>query len=229
VSVAAFFDIDGTITKTTILDPLIWYRRAHDSSPRLVLFAAGLLLRVPCYLWVDHRSRGQFNIIFYRHYAGLNARALRDWHRAAFALTLQRRVFPAALACIRDHQRQGHRTILVTGGLEIVNRPLAEFLNADELIATRMREHNGIISGAIDGPPLADAQKAVVVRDYAQRHGIDLELSFAYGNSTGDAPMLECVGHPIVVNADRRLCRLAGARGWTALHWHVHSSGTSCA
>lgn len=229
MSVAAFFDIDGTITRTTILDPLIWYRRAHDSTPRLALFALGLLARIPYYLWVDSRSRGRFNIIFYRRYAGLNAQSLRAWHRQAFASTLQRTIFPAALDCIREHQGKGHRIVLVTGGLEIVTRPLADFLHADELIATRLVESAGALQGEIDGQPLADEQKAVLVRDSAQRHGIDLERSFAYGNSLGDAPMLECVGRPVAVNADRRLRRLAVSRGWPTVAWHSKSSGTSCA
>jgi len=94
VSVAAFFDIDGTITRSTILDPLIWYRRAHDSKPRFALFGLGMLLRAPYYLWVDRRSRARCNLVFFRRYAGMNARSLREWHRRTFAHNLQRSIFP---------------------------------------------------------------------------------------------------------------------------------------
>jgi HAD superfamily hydrolase (TIGR01490 family) len=219
VRVAAYFDVDGTITKTTILHPLIWYQRAHLSMPRFVLFALGLLARVPYYLWTDRRSRGRFNIVFYRQYAGLRMESLRDWHRRSFAENLQRTIFPAAVECVRDHRRQGHRIVLVTGGLDCVVRPLADYLEADELLANRLVERDGICTGELDGPPLADAHKAELVGEYAHRHGIDMGLSFAYGNSLGDAAMLNSVGHHIVVNPDRRLRRLARTRGWPVMEW----------
>jgi HAD superfamily hydrolase (TIGR01490 family) len=219
VSVAAFFDIDGTITKTTILDPLIWYRRAHDSRPQFALFALGMLLRIPYYLAVDRRSRARCNVVFYRRYAGLPAANLRDWHERTFAENLQHTIFPAALKCIRDHQGQGRRIIFVTGGLDFVMRPLADFLQADRLIATHLEERDGLCTGAIDGPAIADDRKAELVRSLAIEQGIDLTGSFAYGNSLGDAPMLECVGHPFAVNADARLRRLANNRCWPCVGW----------
>jgi len=102
-------------------------------------------------------------------------------------------------------------------------RPLAEFLHADELTATHLVERAGILSGEIDGPPIADARKAGLARAYAERHQIDLGLSFAYGNSLGDAPLLECVGHPVAVNPDGRLRRLANRRGWPTPAWRLRS------
>jgi HAD superfamily hydrolase (TIGR01490 family) len=229
VSVAAFFDIDGTITKTTILDPLIWYRRAHDLPPRFAAFVCGLLLRAPYYFLAERRSRARFNVIFYRQYAGMPAQPLRDWHRSTFPQNLQRRVFPAAQDCIRNHQRQGHRIVLVTGGLELVVQPLAEFLHADELFATRLVECDGAFTGTTDGPPIAGARKAELARAYAGRHGIDMGLSFAYGNDHGDADLLECVGRPVAVNPDGRLRRLAQRRGWPSVDWRFSPPGTSCA
>jgi HAD superfamily hydrolase (TIGR01490 family) len=227
VSVAAFFDVDGTITRTTILDPLIWYRRAHDSPLRFAAFLGGLLFRAPYYLCVDRRSRARCNVVFFRQYAGMPVQPLRDWHRRTFPDNLQRTVFPAARDCIRDHQQRGHRIVLVTGGLELVMQPLAEFLHADELIATRLVERNGAFTGGLDGPAIADARKAELARAYADRHGIDTELSFAYGNSLGDAPMLECVGRPVAVNPDGRLRRLARGSGWPIVSWQSGSVGPS--
>ncbi len=217
--VAAFFDVDGTITQTTILDPLIWYQRAHLFRPRLALWAAGLLLQGPYYWWIDKRSRSRFNIAFYRRYQGLKANDLRDWHRRTFADNLQRTIFPAALDCLCDHQRQGHRIVLVTGALDFVMRPLAEFLNTDDLIAIQLVERDGVFTGELSSSPIADEHKAALVKDYARQHDIDLGQSFAYGNSPGDAPMLKCAGHAVAVNPDSRLRHLARACSWRVVEW----------
>jgi HAD superfamily hydrolase (TIGR01490 family) len=217
--IAAFFDVDGTLTRTTILDPLIWYQRAHLSRPRFLLWAAGLLLESPYYLWIDKRSRSRFNVVFYRRYAGLQAADLRDWHGRTFADNLQRTLFPAAVDCVRGHQQQGHRVVLVTGGLDYIMRPLAEFLEVDDLIATQLVERDGVFAGELIGPPIADEHKAALVRAYAEQRGIDLAQSFVYGNSMGDAPMLEGVGNAVAVNPDRRLRKLALGRDWRMVHW----------
>jgi HAD superfamily hydrolase (TIGR01490 family) len=217
--VAAFFDVDGTLTRTTILDPLIWYQRAHLPRWQFRLWLTGLLLHGPYYLWVDRRSRSRVNVLIYRRYAGVPLEQLGRWHREHFAATLRRRLFPGALECIRDHQRQGHRVVLVTGGLDLVLQPLAEFVGAEHLIAMQLCQKDGLCTGELGLPPIADQQKAVLVREYAKTHDIDLGRSFAYGDSYGDLPLLECVGQPAAVRPDRRLRALAQARGWRIVRW----------
>jgi HAD superfamily hydrolase (TIGR01490 family) len=218
-SVAAFFDVDGTITKTNLIKPLLWYQAGRFAWPRFLLAAAAVILRGPYYLWIDRRSRSQFNAVFYRRYAGLPVDDLRAWHQRTFAKNLYRTIFTDALDCVRAHQQQCHRVILVTGGLDFVMRPLADFLRADDLIATQLVEHQGVFTGELIGLPIGDEHKATLVRDLAGRRNIDLAQSFAYGDSIGDAPMLECVGHPVAVSSDRRLRRLARQRGWQTLDW----------
>jgi phosphoserine phosphatase len=41
-----------------------------------------------------------------------------------------------------------------------------------------------------------------------------------YGDSPGDLPVLETVGHPRVVNPIRGMVRIARRRGWPILQWH---------
>src|SRR5260370_38002602 len=48
----------------------------------------------------------------------------------------------------------------------------------------------------------------------AREHDIDLEASYAYSDSVTDEPMLRVVGHPVAVNPDRDLARLARAEDW---------------
>ena len=43
---------------------------------------------------------------------------------------------------------------------------------------------------------------------------IDMAASYAYSDSATDLPMLEAVGHPVVVNPDRVLARIAKEREW---------------
>ena len=63
--------------------------------------------------------------------------------------------------------------------------------------------------------------KAEAIHHFAEAHGIDLAASYAYSDSFSDLPMLECVGHPSVVNPDRQLLAVAKERDWEILQF-VH-------
>ncbi len=219
--VVAFFDVDGTLTRTTTLHPLYWYERAHLTPARFALWAAGLYLEVPYYWALDKVSRRRFNVVFYRRYRGLDYEDLCRWHRDAFDHTLRRRLFPAAVECVRERQRQGHQIVLLTGGLHCVMQPLAEHLGAEQLMASGLKTQDGVCTGELDGPPLAGEEKAQLLRAYAAEHGIDLAGSVAYADSYSDIPMLECTGQAVAVRPDSRLLRLAQARRWRIVEWRL--------
>ena len=66
--------------------------------------------------------------------------------------------------------------------------------------------------GLLPGLPLE-------IGELAAAEGIDLDASTAYSDSHTDLPFLEAVGHPVAVNPDRRLRRLARERGWPMLEF----------
>jgi phosphoserine phosphatase len=59
--------------------------------------------------------------------------------------------------------------------------------------------------------------KAIAIRELAQKRDIDLNESFAYSDSETDIPMLESVGHAYAVNADRQLAKVAHECQWPLL------------
>jgi phosphoserine phosphatase len=64
-------------------------------------------------------------------------------------------------------------------------------------------------------PPVCYGQgKVVWAERFAAEWDVDLAASYFYTDSISDLPLLERVGHPIAVNPDTRLRRLARARRW---------------
>ena len=61
--------------------------------------------------------------------------------------------------------------------------------------------------------------KARAMEELAGRLGLDLSASYAYSDSYTDLPMLESVGHPVAVNPDRVLARLARERDYEVRHF----------
>jgi HAD superfamily hydrolase (TIGR01490 family) len=124
-----------------------------------------------------------------------------------------------ALELIDQHRAAGRRIYIISASPAEIVEPLARFLGADDAIASQAQvDESGRYTGEMDvyayGPYKAD-----LIRMIAERDGIDLAASYAYSDSYTDLPMLEVVGHPVVVNPDRMLANLAKQRGWEVRHF----------
>ncbi|MFA0783640.1 HAD family hydrolase [Fervidibacter sacchari] len=216
--VAAFFDVDGTLTATNVLMPLIWLQRENLPRHRYWLWLCKLICHLPIYLVADQIDRSIFVTLFFRQYAGIPSEKARQWFWENFENSLKPRVYNDALREIQWHCERNHQIVLVTGGADFTVAPLAQWLNAD-LLAAKLEEVDGKFTGRLVGKPLIGVGKADAIKTYAGEKGIDLQASYAYGDSVSDAPMLECVGNPVAVNPDRKLRRLAMERGWRIVQW----------
>jgi HAD superfamily hydrolase (TIGR01490 family) len=123
-------------------------------------------------------------------------------------------IFNEAIELFEEHHGAGRKVFIVSSSpIEIVE-PLARYMGVDETIASRARlDAEGRYTGELDfycyGPNKAEAMLAI-----AKEEDIDLDASYAYSDSVTDVPMLEVVGHPVAVNPDRDLQRIARDRGW---------------
>jgi HAD superfamily hydrolase (TIGR01490 family) len=130
------------------------------------------------------------------------------------------RLYPQMLALAYDHQDAGRRTYIITAAAQELAEALARVLAFDGGIGSRYsQQRNGVFTGEPGGLFIYRAGKAQAVAELARRQGIDLESSYAYSDSESDLPMLRLVGHPVAVNPDPELARVAHAEGWEVLRF----------
>src|ERR687884_1044280 len=96
---------------------------------------------------------------------------------------------------------------------------LAHVLGFDGGIGSRSEVADGRYTGRAGGPFTYREGKAQAIRELAGREGIDLAASWAYSDSESDLPMLRLVGHPVAVNPDTVLARVARDEGWEILRF----------
>ena len=128
-------------------------------------------------------------------------------------------VQPYAPAVLAEHRTAGRRLVLATTTPVDLVGPFAELMGFDDVVATRYARRDGHYTGGIDGPFVWSTGKRDAVRRYAAEHGVDLADSHAYSDSVFDLPLLRLVGHPHVVNPDRRLRMVATVARWPLEHW----------
>ena len=218
--VLAVFDVDGTLVETNVVEYFLWMRLRAQPLEDWPAFMAEMLREAPRWLYLERRSRAEFQRSFYRQYDGLDYEVMRRLGREALNAVTLRRVYPEGMRRIREHKRAGHHVLLLTGALDVVVEPLAELLEV-EVDCAHLLEKDGRMTGDLQSPPPAGEARATLLEEYASRHGLVLSESFAYADSLSDLPMLELVSTPVVVNPDARLSQVAGQRGWRVERWRM--------
>ena len=218
---AAFFDVDGTIVSTTIVHYYVQFRSCLLPSFVRPFWIAWFALKVVYYFFLDKVSRTRFNRVFYRNYRGLNAEKVKQLADEQFETYVRSKLFPAAVDRIRDHQNRGDLVVLVTGSLDFIIQPLADYLQADAALTVQLEETHGKFTGELTTPPLGETEKVRVIQTFVEQHNVDLGASYGYGDSRADLPMLQCVGNPIVVNPSKGLRAVAIESGWEISEWTV--------
>ena len=221
---AAFFDVDGTLVNLTIVHYYVRFRGLllHPFIRPFWLFC--FLPKIFYYLLLDRVSRTKFNKVFYRNYRGMEVERLKQLSLETFDTFLRPKIYPAAAEQILEHKAKGDLIVFVTGSLDFIMTPLADYLGADHVLSMTLQEQDGKFTGELTSSPLGEEEKARGVKAFAQEHGIELAGSYAYGDSRADLPMLRCVGTPVVVNPGKALRQIATESGSQICEW---SSGVN--
>lgn len=214
---AAFYDVDGTLIKINIVHAFAFYAARQPTIIDSALRSAKTALSVPVFWAADKLSRKWFNEIFYRSYEGASEDRLVELAQELFDDVIKPNIYPRAKQLIDDSRRAGVRQVLISGALDFTMRPLAAYLEVDDVIANQLEFVDHRATGKLKKPFVAGATKADIMRAYAKAHDIDLAESWAYSDSFSDYPMLAVVGHPTACNPDFRLRSVARSYDWPVL------------
>ena len=130
------------------------------------------------------------------------------------------RVYPKMLDLAHEHQDAGRRAFIVTAASQELADVLARVMAFDGAIGSQISEVvDGVYTGKAAGLFIYGAGKARAIEELAASEGIDLSASYAYSDSQSDLPMLRAVGHPVAVNPDPKLARIARHEDWQVLRF----------
>jgi HAD superfamily hydrolase (TIGR01490 family) len=214
VESAAFFDLDKTvITKASIAAFSGHFRRDGLIKRRTVLRAIGSQL-VYVQIGANEERMGKIRESVLALTKGWDRDRVRQIVRETLLQTVEPLIYAEALELMASHHLAGQRVYLVSASPEEIVLPMAELLGADGAVCSRAEvDEDGLYTGRMAF--FADGQhKADAITELADAMGLDLSASTAYSDSATDLPMLEKVGRPVAVNADRALAKLARERGW---------------
>jgi len=211
---AAFFDLDKTVIAHGALVAFGGsFRRAGMVNRRVLARTIwnGLVFRT---FGADEERMRRFRESTLQITRGWDHATVTSIVHRTLAEVIDPIVYDEAIVLIEGHRAAGRLVYLVSASPEEIVAPLAEHLGLDGIIASRaLIDAEGRYTGEV-GFYCYGENKVEAITELAALMSIDLSQSYAYSDSATDLPMLEAVGHPIAVNPDRELTRVALRNGW---------------
>jgi HAD superfamily hydrolase (TIGR01490 family) len=222
LAAAAFFDLDRTLLRRSSALALAgsFRERGLISRRQLLNAAAWQLLFVA--RGASHetvRSAAEDGL---RLLDGYPVEELRELVAEAMEPVLRPLVYAEPLRLVEQHRERGERVYVVSATLQEIVEAIAADLGFDGGLGTICEVRDGRYTGHAVRALHAEA-KAECLREVAEREGLELTACTAYSDSHTDLPFLEAVGHPVAVNPDRELRRVAAERGWPVLEFSARA------
>ncbi len=215
-------DVDGTLVDSQTYRPLtklLWARRRL--RPRMVWLFLKLMpghLRRNRSLPDRLTSQNGWAIGYAQLLAGMAVDEADGILRAACeALTPKLR--PEILRELEARRAEGHAIILASTSMAPLLDHLGPMVGATAWLGTPLEVRDGHYTGRLAGPLCSGTGKLQYIEALLKSMGaeVEWEASYAYSDGVPDLPMLEKVGHPVVVAPDPALAAEAASRGWPSL------------
>jgi HAD superfamily hydrolase (TIGR01490 family) len=209
LSAAAFFDLDRTLLRRSSALALAPAFRRHGIITRRMMIEAAAWQFLFMVRGASHtavRRAAEDGLILLR---GHTPDEMRDLVAESMETVLRPLVYAQSLDLVERHRERGEPVYIVSAALQEIVQAIADDLGFDGALGTVCEvvdgEYTGTAIRALHAQAKADCIRAL---DH------DLDASTAYSDSHTDLPFLEAVGHPVVVNPDRKLRKIAAERGW---------------
>jgi HAD superfamily hydrolase (TIGR01490 family) len=211
---AAFFDLDRTLLRRSSALALAPAFRAAGLISRRQLAKAAAWQALFMVRGASHdavKCAAEDGLVVLH---GFRPEELQALVAESMEQVLRPLVYAESLDLVDRHRRRGEPVYIVSATLQEIVQAIADDLGFDGALGTICEVKNGVYTGRALRALHAE-EKARCLRELEY----DLEASTAYSDSHTDLPFLEAVGHPVAVNPDRALRRLAAERSWPALEF----------
>lgn len=204
-NIAAFFDIDGTfyrdslmvehfktMIKYEIIDPGIWHNHAKETFSN----------------WDKRQGNYEDYLLEVANIYIKYLKGLKESHIEFMADQVINkkgdRVYRYTREKIKWHIENNHLVIFISGAPEFLLKRMAEKYGARDYIGTKYICKNGIFTGDII--QMWDSEsKDKAIKCFVDKYDLDLDKSYAYGDTNGDFNMLKSVGNPVAMNPVKEL------------------------
>src|SRR5699024_6572672 len=126
--------------------------------------------------------------------------------------TMQDDFNQVVLQRLNEHKNSGYIILIVSGAFTKLLKEVNNIYPVDKIIRTELPSNGQSMFDDVHAE-----RKVRLIREFFQSKEVDWQESAAYGDSIADLSVLELVGHPVAVNPDEKLKKIAHSRDWEIL------------
>ncbi len=210
----AFFDIDGTIFRSSLLIELINGLVESGIFPKK---AAHEIIGKKI-AWLDRT--GRYDEYLYQvvlvHLKYIKGCRWEDVKRVVEIVIKEEgdMVYRYTRDLIKKLKSEGYYMVTISGSPIYMVQEFAKHMGFNSAFGQILGIENGIFTGEIVNKNFRD--KESIIKEFLATSGIDadMENSIAVGDTDNDIPMLKMVGRPIAFNPNRELALYARKENW---------------
>lgn len=212
----AFFDLDHTIIRVNSGAALLRHAQKKGILSTWKLFYA-LCLAILYKIGIIDPSK-----IIEKLGSWLTGYAVEDIENLCNEIVkrdLIQAIRPEIINEMKKHKQQGAELVMLSSALASICNPLAKHLEMGTVISSELE----VVDKKYTGRPLGKFcfrdEKLDRINQYFKDKNYKFEDAFYYADSIDDLPVLQSVGHPVCVNPDKKLKKIALTRNWEFYTW----------
>lgn len=207
-SIAAFFDIDGTLYRNSlmiqhfkklikyeVIDPAIWHNHVKHTYSE----------------WENRYGDFEVYLEELANYYVEELKGINKSHIDFIASQVIKingdKVYRYTRSRIEWHKKNGHKVFFISGGPDFLVEKMAEKYGVTEYKGSvyMVDEDNNFTGEVIRMWDSENKQRTI--DKFVNKYDVDLNLSYSYGDTKGDLSMLKMVGNPIAINPNMNLLK----------------------
>lgn len=211
MKIGAFFDIDGTIARDSlmiehfkklvnfeIIDQKLYYEKVYPAyqkyEKRKIDYDEYLNQLVDVYKYKLKGFSSEFN----------------EYISNQVISQVKEKVYRYTREMIKFHKENNHLIFFISGSPDFLVKEMAESYGVTEYRASLYLKNSGMYTGEV--VPMWDKNsKKTVIDEIVERYEIDVDHSYCYGDTSGDFSMINMMGKPTAINPTKELFELIRA------------------
>jgi HAD superfamily hydrolase (TIGR01490 family) len=210
----AFYDLDHTILMDNSATHLINEARRKGLMSEKH-FRQAIYLSILYKMGIGNSTQMIIRMLSWLR--GLGEDVIRKLCVDVFNKKIVQKIRPEILTSMEEHRSKNAAIVLLSSASGPICDPVSGYLKLDDVICSRLEISDGIFTGNIIGKLVYGTEKKNRLISYCSDHGYDPAEAYYYGDSYTDHFVMAVVGHPIAVDPDKRLCKIALANDWPIL------------
>jgi HAD superfamily hydrolase (TIGR01490 family) len=212
----AFFDLDNSILKIKSGEALL--RRAYKNG-----FLSNWKLFNAYYLATLYRINLIDSSVIIEKLSGWLAKSPVNDIESLCNEIVEKDLIPAIrlkiISEIKMHKEHGADLVMLSSAIASICFPMAKHLEMHSVICSELEVVNQEYTGRPIGKFCIRDEKLDRMNQYLHSNNFTHEDTYYYADSIDDLPVLQSVGHPVCVNPDKSLEKLAREHNWIIHAW----------